>query len=81
MLDEELLATQARLPCQDAGSLACFSRSSIRFVRYTTYCQIAMNIDNTVQVDTQRRDKRRDPRKCVETLTASGVGGIKIAAT
>ena len=43
MLDEELLATQARLPCQDAGSLACFSRSSIRFVRYTTYCQIAMN--------------------------------------
>ena len=35
MLDEELLATQARLPSQDAGSLACFSRSSIRFVRYT----------------------------------------------
>ena len=40
-----------------------------------------ISIDNTVQVDTQRRDKRRDPRKCVETLTASGVGRIKIAAT
>ena len=31
-------------------------------------------IDNTVQVDTQRGNKRRGPRKCVETLTASGVG-------
>ena len=28
----------------------------------------------TVQVDTQRGNKRRGPRKCVETLTASGVG-------
>ena len=42
---------------------------------------VCIDIDNTVQVDTQRRDKRRDPRKCVEILTASGVGGIKIAAT
>ena len=32
------------------------------------------NIDNTVQVDTQRGNKRRGPRKSVETLTASGVG-------
>ena len=32
------------------------------------------SIDNTVQVDTQRGNKRRGPRKCVETLTASGVG-------
>ena len=32
MLDEELLATQA-LPCQDEVSLACFSRSSIRFTK------------------------------------------------
>ena len=31
-------------------------------------------IDNTVQVDTQRGNKRRGPRKSVETLTASGVG-------
>ena len=31
-------------------------------------------IDNTVQVDTQRGNKRRGPRKYIETLTASGVG-------
>ena len=36
--------------------------------------QIDLTIDNTVQVDTQRGNKRRGPRKCVETLTASGVG-------
>ena len=35
------------------------------------YCR---SIDNTVQVDTQRGNKRRGPRKSVETLTASGVG-------
>ena len=35
---------------------------------------ISLTIDNTVQVDTQRGNKRRGPRKCVETLTASGVG-------
>ena len=35
---------------------------------------IRLRIDNTVQVDTQRGNKRRGPRKCVETLTASGVG-------
>ena len=32
---------------------------------------------NTVQVDRQHRDKRRDIRKCTETLTASGVGVIQ----
>ena len=66
MLDEELLATQARLPCQDAGSLACFSRSSIQFVRYTTYCQIAMN--KREQLRTRVARSKSDATKPVDML-------------
>ena len=40
----------------------------------TTTSVNCIDIDNTVQVDTQRGNKRRGPRKYIETLTASGVG-------
>ena len=35
---------------------------------------VSAHIDITVQVDTQRGNKQRGPWKCIETLTASGVG-------
>ena len=50
------------------------NKSNERFIQWMVEKAFNFIIDNTVQVDTQRGNKRRGPRKFIETLTASGVG-------